>query len=313
MGEKDYYEVLGVKQDATQDEIKSAFRKLARKYHPDAGGDEVKFKEVSEAYDTLGNEQKRRQYDQMRAYGAAGFGGSGFGGGAQYAGNWSDIFDGMHTGGQGFSFDFSDLFGQQQNRPQRGSDLTATIDVTFDEAFNGVQKKLTYRTRSNNEQQTLTVNIPAGAQDGGKLRFRGRGEYGKNGGTRGDLLVTTRVGQHPIFKRDGADVRVDLPLSVYEAALGCEVEVPTPEGNTVRLKIPAGTQDGKTFRFKNLGAPNVKRKGTRGALYVTVQVQVPTHLSAAEKSQLAELKSADERSYRTKLETYLASKQALGR
>lgn len=313
MGEKDYYEVLGVKQDATQDEIKSAFRKLARKYHPDAGGDEVKFKEVSEAYDTLGNEQKRRQYDQMRAYGAAGFGGSGFGGGAQYAGNWSDIFDGMHTGGQGFSFDFSDLFGQQQNRPQRGSDLTATIDVTFDEAFNGVQKKLTYRTRSNNEQQTLTVNIPAGAQDGGKLRFRGRGEYGKNGGTRGDLLVTTRVGQHPIFKRDGADVRVDLPLSVYEAALGCEVEVPTPEGNTVRLKIPAGTQDGKTFRFKNLGAPNVKRKGTRGALYVTVQVQVPIHLSAAEKSQLAELKSADERSYRTKLETYLAGKQALGR
>lgn len=310
MGEKDYYEVLGVKQDATQDEIKSAFRKLARKYHPDAGGDEVKFKEVSEAYDTLGNEQKRRQYDQMRAYGAAGFGGSGFGGGAQYAGNWSDIFDGMHAGGQGFSFDFSDLFGQQQNRAQRGSDLTATIEVTFDEAFNGVQKKLSYRTRSNNEQQTLTVNIPAGAVDGGKLRFRGRGEYGKNGGTRGDLLVTTRVAEHPIFKRDGADVRIDLPLSIYEATLGCEVEVPTPEGNTVRLKIPAGTQDAKTFRFKNLGAPNVKRKGTRGALYVTVQVQVPTHLTQAEKTQLAELKSADKRSYRTKLESYTAEHSA---
>lgn len=304
MATKDYYDVLGVKQNATQDEIKQAFHKLARKYHPDAGGDEKKFKEVSEAYDTLGNEQKRREYDQMRAFG--GMPGAGY---ANYSGgsgfSWADIFNDMGTdGGSGIpGFDFSSIYGAAQaNRARRGSDITATVVLTFDEAFHGVKKKLTYRIRSTNETQTLMVDFPAGSKDGGKLRFRNRGELGRNGGTRGDLIVTTKVENSSIFKRDGADVRMDLPLSIYEAALGTSVEVPTPDGTSVRLKIPAGTQDGKTFRFRNLGAPNLERKGSRGALYVKVQVQVPTNLSAAEKSNLQQLMDEDERDYRAALE-----------
>ena len=132
---------------------------------------------------------------------------------------------------------------------------------------------MSFKVPSTGEEQSLTVKVPAGAVDGGKLRYRGRGEYGRNGGSRGDLVITTRVAEHPLFKRDGADVRMELPVSIYEASLGTSVEVPCPDGTTVRLKIPAGTQDGKTFRFRDLGAPNVKRKGSRGALYVKIRVR----------------------------------------
>ena len=142
---------------------------------------------------------------------------------------------------------------------------------------------------STGEKQTLTVKVPAGAVDGGKLRYRNRGEVGVNGGARGDLVVTTNVAEDPLFKRDGADVRMELPISAFEAALGTSVDVPTPEGTTVRLRVPAGTQDGKTFRFRDLGAPNVKRKGAKGALYVTIKVEVPTRLSAKEREALEAL------------------------
>lgn len=313
---KSYYDILGVKRDATDDEIKKAFRKLAAKYHPDAGGDEQKFKEVSEAYNTLSDPQKRREYDQMLMFGGipgADFGGSG-GRGRGYtyttnvAGDWSDIFGGM-GGGEGFGgFDFSSIFGgaagarAAQNRPTKGGDLTMSVDVTAEEAFRGATRKATYRVPSTGEEQTLTIKIPAGAVDGGKLRYRGRGEYGANGGDRGDLVITTNVAEHPLFKRDGADVRMDLPISMYEAALGATVDVPTPDGTEVRLKVPAGTQDGKTFRFRDLGAPNVKRKGSRGALYVTVRVKVPTLLTKKERDALESLRDADTRDYREEVE-----------
>lgn len=314
---KNYYDVLGVKRDATADEIKKAFRKLAAKYHPDAGGDEKKFAEVSEAYTTLSDDKKRKEYDQLLLFGGipgADFGGSGRGRSYTYnasGGDWQDIFENIRSGDGAFAgFDFSQIFGggggqrQASNRPTKGGDLTMTIDVTAEEAFEGTQRKVTFTVPSTGEKQTLTVKVPAGAVDGGKLRYRGRGEFGTNGGARGDLVVTTKVAEHPLFKRDGADVRMEIPLSMYEAALGTEVDVPTPSGATCRLKVPAGTQDGKTFRFKDRGVANVKRPGTMGALYVTVRVEVPMRLSASERDALVALRDADTREYRKDVDRY---------
>ena len=244
---RNYYDILGVKRDATQDDIKKAFRKLAAKYHPDAGGDEKKFAEVSEAYTTLSDEKKRKEYDQMLLFGGipgADFGGSGgrnrgYSYTTNMGGDWQDIFENIRSGDGAFSgFDFSSLFGgaaggrAASSRPTKGGDLTLEISVSADEAFRGTQRKVTYTVPSTGEKQTITVKVPAGAVDGGKLRYHGRGEFGANGGNRGDLVVTTKVAEDPIFKRDGADVRMELPISMYEAALGAEVEVPTPEGTT---------------------------------------------------------------------------------
>lgn len=318
---KTYYDTLGVKRDATDDDIKKAFRKLAAKYHPDAGGDEAKFKEISEAYNTLSDPQKRKEYDQLLMFGGipgAEYGGSGRGrtysyGTTSYGGttggtDWSEIFDSVRNG---YGVDFSQIFGgaaggarASQARPTKGADLTMSVDVTADEAFRGATRKATYRVPSTGEEQTITIKVPAGATDGGKLRYHGRGEYGTNGGERGDLVITTNVAEHPLFKRDGADVRMDLPVSVYEACLGTTLDVPTPDGTGVRLKVPAGTQDGKTFRFRELGAPNVKRKGTRGDLYVTVRVKVPQMLTKKERDALETLRESDARDYREEVSRY---------
>lgn len=321
MEKRSFYDILGVKRDATQDDIKKSFRKLAQKYHPDAGGDEAKFKEISEAYETLSDPKKRKEYDQLLMFGGipgADFGGSGGrnrGYSTTYTTNvdgadFSDIFGNMKGGDGAFSgFDFSSIFGgggRAQTRPVRGSDLTLSIDVSAEDAFRGVTKKVSFKVPSTGEEQNLTVKIPAGAVNGGKLRYHDRGEYGSNGGPRGDLVITTRVAEHPLWKRDGADVRMELPLSIVEAAIGCTVEVPTPDGATVRLKVPAGTQTGKIFRFRDLGAPNVKRKGTRGALLVTVKVEVPTRLSQKERDALEAFSALDERDYRKDVDRYQA-------
>ena len=173
-----------------------------------------------------------------------------------------------------------------------------SIDVTFDEAFRGAQRKVSYRVPSTGEEHNITVKIPAGAVSGGKLRYRGRGEVGANGGPRGDLVITTNVANHPVFKRDGADVRMDFPVSMYEAALGTKASVPMPDGTEVRLSIPAGTQPGRTFRIPEKGAPDIKNKGKIGSVYVTVQVKVPTMLSKKEREALESLQAADGRNYR---------------
>lgn len=317
MADKNYYDVLGVSKNASDAEIKKAFRKLAAKYHPDRGGDEAKYKEVSEAYTTLSNPQKRKEYDQLLTFGGipgAGFGGAGGTGGYSYGGgmNWEDILGSMRGGDGAFGgFDFSSIFngqgaGRAQNRPSKGGDLTLDVSVTAEEAFVGTQRKVSYTIPSTGERQSLTVKVPAGAVDGGKLRYRGRGEFGANGGARGDLVVTTRVAEHPLWKRDGADVRMELSISIFEAALGAQVEVPTPDGETVRLKVPAGTQDGKTFRFRGMGAPDVKSKNNKGALYVTVRIKVPTSLSADERKALSNLRDADHREYRKDVERYVS-------
>ena len=306
---------LSVGSYATDDDIKKAFRKLAAKYHPDAGGDEAKFKEVSEAYTTLSDKQKRKEYDQLLMFGGipgAGRPGGGYGGyTTNVGGNWQDIFGGM--GGDGFGgFDFSSIFGGaagagRSRGPAKGSDLTMSIDVTAEEAFSGATRKVTYREPSTREAQSLTVKLPAGAVDGGKLRYKRRGEYGVAGGERGDLVVTTHVEEHPLFKRKGADVTMEVPVSVYEAALGCTVDVPTPGGATVRLKVPAGTQTGKKFRFKEMGAPDVKHRGRTGALLVEIKVQVPTNLSDDERDAMTKLREADTRDYREKVNRYKAT------
>ena len=211
-----------------------------------------------------------------------------------FGSDWATNFGGMGGGGRAAS------------RPRRGGDLSLTVDVSAEDAFRGVTHKVTYRIPSTGEQQTITVSVPAGAVDGGKLRYKRRGEYGANGGERGDLVVTTHVAEHPLFKRKGADVTMKLPISVAEAALGCTVEVPTPGGATVRLKVPAGTQSGKTFRFKEMGAPDVKHRGRTGALLVTVEVAVPTKLSTAEREAFERLRDADTRDYRSEVNRYRA-------
>lgn len=313
MAQKNYYDILGVQRDASADDIKKAFRKLAVKYHPDAGGDETKFKEISEAYDTLSDEKKRKEYDQMLLFG--GIPGNDFGGNGgrtyTYSGNgvdWSSVFGEGGLGG----FDFSQFFGGGGgggSRSRKGQDLTLSVDVTFDEALRGATRKVTYRVPSTGAEESLTVKVPAGAQDGGKLRYKGRGEFGTNGGPRGDLLITTRVAPHPVFTRDKADIYLELPISVYEATLGASIDVPTPEGGTVRLKVPAGTQDGKKFRFRDLGAPNVKRAGSRGAMYVTVHVVTPTALTSKERDALRGLMAADTRSYRSQIDALVTKKE----
>jgi len=356
-----YYDILGVKKTATPDEIKKAFRKLARKHHPDAGGDEEKFKEINEAYETLADEEKRAAYDQYGQYfggnvppgyrggaGAPGPGG-GFGGpGVGYTnvdlGDLGDLFGSVFGGGGG---GFGG-FGGGRPQPQRGRDVEVRLDLTFDQAFAGTQTKVDTESIENcgvcggtgskpgtgratcasckgtghtsqgqgmfgvsrpcptckgegsvieqpctacrgqgkvRSRKPVTVNVPAGANDGGKLRFKGKGEPGLNGGPSGDLYVVTRIKPHPYFSRDGSDVIVDLPVSIAEAALGVSVNVPTPDGAKVKMKIPAGTQSGKTLRIGGKGAPKLKGGG-HGDLKVKVKVVTPQHLTEAQKTAL---------------------------
>ena len=313
-GEKNLYEILGVSRDASSDEINKAFRKLAVKHHPDAGGDAETFKQISQAYDVLSDSKKRAEYDQALKYGA--FMGGGPGGRPGYGGpggaggmNWQDIIDSILRGEGAFGTEwnpdatgFGGFNGWGQPRPSKGADLTLSVEVPFDEALVGASRKVTYRIPSTGQSESLTVKIPAGAVDGGRLRYRGRGEYGSNGGERGDLVVTTHVGAHPFYTREGADVHMSLPVSAPEAALGAEIQVPAPNGKKLLLKIPAGTQSGKVFRFKDLGADDVKRKGAKGSFYVKVDVQVPRDLTAEEKSLYERLRAADTRKPRATIE-----------
>lgn len=313
--EKTLYEILGVDEKATDEQIRKAFRTLAVKKHPDAGGNEEEFKEISRAYEVLSDPQKRAEYDRALKYGAfmggqPGVGGypgdQGFSGMGGMGGmDWSSIIDSILHGEGAFGTEwdpqatgFAGFNGWGQPRPQKGADLTLEVDVTFDEALEGQTLKVSYRIPSTGETQTLTVKIPAGAVDGGRLRYRGRGEYGANGGQRGDLVVCTRVASHPFYQREGADIFMDLPVSIYEASLGADVTIKAPGGKELKLKLPAGTQTGKTFRFKGMGAPDVKTKGATGSFYVKIVVEVPRDLSAEERELLVRLRDHDTRDLR---------------
>ena len=267
----DYYKTLGVARNATADEIKKAFRKLARKHHPDTGGDEAKFKELNEAYEVLSDDKKRKLYDQ---YGTANENQipHGWGGGNV---NVEDIFGG----------------GARQPRPRKGQDMNVTLNVSFDEAFKGAEKLVTVRVPGRADKETLTVKIPAGAVDGGRLRFKGKGGPGENGGAAGDLLITTKIDEHPYYTRKGADVEVDVPVTVAEAALGASIVVPAPDGTKVRVRVPAGTQDETVLNIKGKGAPRVKGEGT-GDLKVRIDVQVPKAMNEGQKKAMEDFLAA---------------------
>ena len=302
----DYYKTLGVPRTATADEIKKAFRKLARKHHPDAGGDEAKFKELNEAYEVLSDEKKRALYDQ---YGTAnenqipqGWGGGqgfnvedifGGGGAGGFGGSWADILESIRHGEGAFggNWDFGGGFGGQP-QPRRGQDMNVTLNVTFDEAFNGTEKRITVRIPGKSESDTHTVKVPAGAVDGGRVRLKGQGAPGENGGAAGDLLITTKIDAHPYFGRDKADVTVDLPINVAEAVLGASIVVPTPDGKKIKVKVPAGTQDGKVLTIKGKGAPDLKNKGQFGNLKIQIHVEVPTDMNDEQKKAMEDFLAA---------------------
>lgn len=309
----DYYQTLGVSRSATQDEIKKAFRKLAQKHHPDAGGDENKFKEINEAYEVLGDEKKRKVYDQFGATG--GPGGYGYGGGPggfNYGGmnvdlndifgggSWQDILESIRKGEGAFGTNWDFNFGRKSaaSQPMKGKDSTATLNITFDEAFNGCEKKITVRVPGQTEAQKITVPIPAGAIDGARVRIKGKGQEGVNGGQPGDLLITLKITEHEYFRREGSDVHVKVPVSMAEAALGASIVVPAPDGSKLRVKIPAGTQEGALISVPEKGAARVKGQG-KGSLVIEVSVVVPKTLTAEQRSALEAFAALEEKSVRS--------------
>lgn len=306
----DYYKTLGVSRTATADEIKKAFRKLARTHHPDAGGDEARFKEINEAYEVLSDDKKRQLYDQ---YGTANENQipHGWGAGAtsvadMFGGSsWADILESIRRGDGAFGNagnwgfgDFGGGFGQQRApRATRGQDTNVTLPVSFEEAFTGAEKRVTVRVPGRADKETLSVKIPAGAVDGGRLRFKGKGAPGENGGAAGDLLITTKIEPHAYYAREGADVRIDVPVTVAEAALGASVVIPAPDGSKVRVKVPQGTQDGAVLTIKGKGAPRLKgaRSGSgtgagtgaaAGDLKIRIDVRIPERLSDEQRRAL---------------------------
>lgn len=296
----DYYKTLGVSRDASADDVKKAFRKLARTHHPDAGGDEARFKEINEAYEVLSDDKKRQMYDQFGTAEANGIPGGWGNVGDMFGGTvgWAEILESLRQGG-GLGFDGFGGFGGTARGPvaRKGRDTNVTLSVTFDEAFKGAEKRVTVRVPGRSDKETLSVKVPAGAIDGGRLRFKGRGMPGENGGAAGDLFITTKIQSHEYFHRDGADVHIDVPISISEAALGASVVVPVPEGGRVRVKVPAGTQDGAVLTLKGKGAPRVKGSGS-GDLKIKVGVLVPTELSDEQRSALEALAAAETKGIR---------------
>lgn len=300
----DYYKTLGVPRDADAATIKKAFRKLARQHHPDAGGDEAKFKEINEAYEVLSDDKKRQLYDQ---YGTANENQipHGWGGGAGYAGganpfaaagfgSWADILESLRNGEGAFGteWNFGGAPQQQAPRPQKGSDKEVSMTVTFDEAFNGCEKRVRIGRPGTTEKETLSIKIPAGAIDGGRVRLKGKGNSGLNGGPAGDLLVNIHIAEHALYKREKADVCMDLPVTFAEAALGTSVVIPAPDGTKVRVKVPAGCQSNTVLTVRGKGAPRLGKAIGNGDLKITVKVQVPAALNDEQKAALEQFQAA---------------------
>ncbi|MEM9656071.1 MAG: molecular chaperone DnaJ [Actinomycetota bacterium] len=368
--ERDFYKILGVSESATEKELTKAYRKLARKYHPDANQNdsaaEERFKEVSEAYDVLGDAERRKEYDELRKYGRT----AGFGGGNPFGGGTAG------GPGGGFSFDsgnlsdiLGDLFGAGRRGggpgpgtgPRRGDDLEAELNLSFDEAVKGVTTSVHLTSDAacgtcrgsgsapgtspercpqcegrgvldddqgffslsqpcprcsgrgrivTNPCQTCTgsgierkprqvkVRIPAGVKDGQRIRLKGRGAPGRNNGPTGDLYVIVKVGVHSLFGRSGSNLTIEVPVTFAEATLGANVKVPTLDGPTITLKMPAATPSGKTFRVKGKG---VHTNGNSGDLLVTVVVDVPSSLTDEQRSAIEALAAATETSPREHL------------
>lgn len=364
---RDYYEILGQRKGATAEDLKKSYRKLAMQYHPDRNpGDaeaERKFKEISEAYDILKDDQKRAAYDRY-GHSAFEFGGAGAGrgggagaGGFDFSGGFSDIFEdlfGEFMGGQGAGA----RGGAARQQANRGNDLRFNLEVTLEEAFKGEQKQIRINaacacdsckgsgsadgaapdtcnqcggagkvrmqqgfftiertctqcsgagtmiknpcksckgTGRLRKERTLNVNIPAGVDEGTRIRLSGEGEVGLRGGQAGDLYIFVSVKQHLFFQRDNNDIYCKVPIKMTTAALGGSVEVPTIDGTKAKLTIPAGTQSGNQFRLRAKGMTNVRSKGTRGDMYVQALVETPVNLTKHQKELLEQFESEAEK------------------
>jgi molecular chaperone DnaJ len=369
--EKDYYRVLGVSDTASQKDIRSAFRKLSRQYHPDANPDdkaaEERFKEVSTAYDVVGDPEKRKEYDEVRKLGPMGgmFGGPGAGGpGAggfrvEDIGDLGDVLGGLF--GRGRRRGGSGAGGARGTGPHRGQDLESELHLAFEDAVHGLTTTVHLTSEAacttchgtgarpgttprtcpmcegrgviddnqgffsfsspcpecagrgylidepcptcrgtgiEHRPREVKVRIPAGVGDGQRIRLRGRGGPGRNGGPAGDLYVTVRVKPHPLFGRRGNDLTITVPITFPEAALGADVAVPTLDGGSVKVRIPAGTRSGRTFRVRGKG---VAARRKTGDMLVTVEVVVPQKLSAEERRAVEALAAANGASPRAHL------------
>ena len=288
---KDYYQVLGVSRGATDQEIKQAYRKLARTYHPDINpGDkqaEVRFKEINEAYEILSDKEKREKYDRFgsdwKRYEQGGPGGD-CAGNADFADIFDTLFGASRGGRPGGGF----------NARMDGQDIEQQVDISIEEAFAGTQRTLQF-SNPNGTPRTITVKIPAGADSGTRVRVLGEGAPGLNGGAKGDLFLVVRVAPSGRFERKGDDLYLKIDTSLYTLLLGGQVQVPTPAGKTINLSIPEQTQNGRTFRLSGQGMPALRAE-RKGDLYVSVQAQLPAQLSARERELFEELRQlADSR------------------
>jgi len=332
---KDYYAALGLSKTASEKEIKQAYRKLARKHHPDVNpGDksaEAKFKEINEAYEVLGDPEKRKKYDELganwRMYeqaqqqgGGAPFGGFGGGGGFGGEGGAWTINMGGPGGYRTMSEDemrdmfgtenpFSDFFnvffggggaatgeprarGARAPRTQPGRDVEHEIELTLEEAFHGATRRISIK--QGGHARTVDVRIPAGVKDGSRVRVQGEGETGSNGGAAGDLFLRIKVRPHAIFERQGDDLHTKVAVPLTTAVLGGEAQVPTISGS-VRLKVPETTQSGQVFRLKGHGMPVIGKTDARGDLYATADVQLPRTLTKEQRTHFEALKKLESR------------------
>jgi curved DNA-binding protein len=325
---KDYYSTLGVAKTATEKEIKQAFRKLARKHHPDVNpGDksaESKFKEINEAYEVLGDPAKRKKYDELgtnwRAYEQAGAGA----GGPGFQGFDPSQFGGFGGGGTGYrtmtedevrdlfgdANPFSDFFqtffggagpsaagegrrsrGSARGRGRVGRDVEHELELGLEDAYRGTTRRLTLK--HDGHSRTVDVRIPAGVGEGSRVRVAGEGEHGTGGAQAGDLYLRIRQAAHPQFERKGKDLYTRVPIPMTTAVLGGEVGVNTLGGKSLRLKIPPTTQNGQMFRLKGHGMPAVGKSGEQGDLYATVDVQLPRELTPEQRKHFEELKKLE--------------------
>ncbi len=298
MSERDPYQILGVSRTATQDEIKRAYRRLAKEHHPDRNPDdkgaEQRFKEVQAAYEVLGDPQKRAQYDRFGAGGPApnvrewNMGGSPFEDVRVDFGSMGDltsIFEQFFSRGRGGSGR-----GPRARRSapaRKGADIEHVVEISFEEAAQGTRREVLLRT-ADGATDRIEVRIPAGVTDGQRIRVRGQGQEGAGG--RGDLMIRCLVRPHAYFRREGLDVLLDLPLTFAEATLGARVEIPTPDGPTV-LSVPAGTSSGAKLRLRGRGMKN-ERSGQRGDMYAVVRVQVPREVSDEARALIDQLDGA---------------------
>ena len=282
--DRDYYEILGIEKTASEDEIRSAFRTLARRYHPDVckeEGAEALFAEVQEAYEVLSDKEKRESYDRFgRAGGGAGPGGAGgwnyrpSGSGQVDPTDFQDIFEEMFSGRGGGS-----PFSGGAPRATRGRDISSRVSVTFMTAALGGEETIKL-----DDGTSVSIKIPAGIEDGSRLRVRGKGVAGQNGGSAGDVIVTVRVGGHPLFSRSGLDLSVDIPLTVVEAIRGTSISVPLLQGE-VELRIPEGSSSGQKLRITGKGIEDPS--GRKGDFYAVIQIRAPKGSSLSDASQKA--------------------------